>query len=307
MIPPKVKAKILTLHRLVGLIAAPVLLLVLISGAVLAFRPILGDQAKGASVDAVALRAAMAAVDPEGATTRVRALPGGKQVVLEKRGRDGASASVVDLATKARVGDAAADPFDVFQRLHRTLLVGVEPVVTVATFALLLLLLAGPFIAWPRRRNTLSGWHTGMGWFLMPILLIAPVTGVMMSLHIGEGERPKGGRKPAITIVSALDAAEKQGVDLHGLSSVSRSGPGVIFATAAGRSMIGADGKPAPIPEPRWTKQLHEGTWGGAISGTLSLAAAAATLAMLVTGVLPWARRKLKQSAKAKKAKAAVA
>jgi sulfite reductase (NADPH) flavoprotein alpha-component len=107
VIPPKVKARILTLHRLVGLVVAPVLLLVALSGGVLAWRPILGAAAApGAPVDVAALRAALGALDPDGATTRVRVMPDGKRAVLETRTKTQTSAVTVDLATTARVEDA---------------------------------------------------------------------------------------------------------------------------------------------------------------------------------------------------------
>lgn len=306
MIPPKVKAKILWLHRLVGLVVAPVLLLVVLSGAVLAWKPILGaGPAPAAPVDVQALRATLAAVDPESAATRVRVLPDGQRAVVEIRARGGSSAFAADLATHARAGEAPADLLDLARKLHRELLVGVELPVTVATFALLALALLGPFIAWPRRRNTLGGWHTGMGWFLWPLLAVAPITGVMLTLHLGAPSGPKGGGRgaPGVSIAAALELAERGKLDLRALRSASKTRGGVVFVTAGAggtRTQISADGKTGPMPEEGLAKRLHEGTWGGAISGGLSFATALATLAMMVTGVIPWARRKLKKAGKGK-------
>ena len=312
MIPPKIKGKILTLHRLVGLVAAPVLLLLAISGGALAFRPILGaGAAPGAPVDVAALRAALDAVDPGGAATRVRVMPDGQRAFVETSTRTATSSVTVELATRARVADApeGADPFEPFRKLHRELLVGAGVVVTAVTFALLALAVLGPLIAWPRRRNTLAGWHTGVGWFLLPLVAIAPVTGAMMTLHLGEPARPKGnGRGPGISITLALDAAAKEGLDLRALILATRSGRGVALATGgpgAARYLVSPEGTVGPVPPEPWTKQLHEGTWGAPVSGLVSLTAALATLILLSTGTLAWARRKLRRSAgKAEKAAA---
>jgi uncharacterized iron-regulated membrane protein len=52
------------------------------------------------------------------------------------------------------------------------------------------------------------------------------------------------------------------------------------------------------VPPAPWTKQLHEGTWAAPVSGFVSETAALATLTLLTTGTLAWARRKLRARAK---------
>ena len=56
---------------------------------------------------------------------------------------------------------------------------------TSIAYAMLLIVVTGPFLAWPRFRNTLLGWHLSAGWVLLPLVLLPPATAVLMTLHVG--------------------------------------------------------------------------------------------------------------------------
>jgi sulfite reductase (NADPH) flavoprotein alpha-component len=308
MIPPRIKAKILTLHRWIALAIAPVILLVLLSGLVLAFRPILGPApAPARPVEAAAVLAALAVVDPKGTATQLRVSPDGSRVDVETRTKESTSVVHVDLATQARL-ELGPPPFDVYDfatRAHRRLFVGLGTVVTIACYAMVALGLLGPFIAWPRRRNTVPGWHTGIGWFLFPLVLLGPVTGVLMDLHVGDAPRPPGGRRqPAITLAQGVEAAARAGVDLRALTTAQRGGRGVVISSAVGAAHLVAEGGAVSEVETEHSlaRKLHEGTWGGAIAGVVSLLGGLAGTAMLGTGTFAWARRWLRQRAKGKSA-----
>lgn len=193
--------------------------------------------------------------------------------------------------------------------------VGVHQISDVTTYALVAILLVGPFIAWPRRRNTLTGWHTAMGWFLMPLVALGPVTAVMMMLHIGSGARgggpPKGeggprgrgGQESGAPVADFIETAHQKGVDLHGLRAAARQGQGVLLTVASTQglryhavSKAGAVGEAKPAPSA--IRQLHEGTWAGAVSGSVSLLSAVGLAAMLVTGAWSWLRKALRKNKK---------
>src|SRR5262249_35563041 len=46
------------------------------------------------------------------------------------------------------------------------------------TYAALALGKLGIPMGWPRLRNTLAGWHKGTAWFLLPLVILSPLTGL---------------------------------------------------------------------------------------------------------------------------------
>jgi sulfite reductase (NADPH) flavoprotein alpha-component len=294
MLNPSCKRFLIQAHRWIALALAPLFLLILLSGAVLAFKPILdaaGDGAEAAT--AVAEPAAVAAllerVDPEGRARSVEILADGLVSITD--------IGVYDPATGERTGtaDTGFDLFGTAERLHKDLLAGAGIVVEIATYAMLLIVAAGPFLAWPRLRRTLLGWHLGLGWALLPLALLLPLTGVLMTLHVGMGEMP---RIPHATtplpLATALEQASAE-TDLSGLWMVRRFRGGtalVMTRGAAGaRAYIVSDaGVSALDRSGNWPKTLHEGTWAGAWSGTLNLVGALGLTGLTLTGFLSWFR-----------------
>ena len=184
------------LHRWMGVGLAPLFLLITLSGAVLAFKPILQETnhtppksvpthrliAFLQRIDPLGLEVDALKIDPRSGHVEVRS------VNPEVQGR-------FELESAALVPDEAGartfDPFAFAKRLHKTLLIGVDLPVQVASYLMLFLILSAPLLSWPRLRNTLMGWHRGTGWLLLPILLLLPLTGILMSLHLGQPELPR--------------------------------------------------------------------------------------------------------------------
>jgi sulfite reductase (NADPH) flavoprotein alpha-component len=306
MIPPKIKGKLLLLHRWLALAFSPVLLLIFLSGALLAVKVIVhaGPAAPSTPVDPLAVAAAVTALDPADKTVVVTVSPSSARIGLRTsvRGDD----TTYDLATRAPAAQEPK-PFDLFDlatRMHRKLLVGADVVVTAATFVMVALLILGPLIAWPRRRNTVAGWHTGMGWFLWPLVAMTPVTGALLSLPKTGQSRPAAPqRAPGINIPRALEAAAAGGTDLRTMILAQRVGQGVLITTAHGaapiRYLVAEDGKVTSVQEKRsLLKLIHEGTWAGAPSAAINLLAAAGLLALLGTGTFAWTRRRLRSGAR---------
>jgi sulfite reductase (NADPH) flavoprotein alpha-component len=292
-----IKHALLLAHRWAALVLAPLFLLILLSGAVLAFKPIVDDLGAGAEpaaaapVDAAALAALLDRVDPQGVARLVAVGEDGRTVSLQGSGPPAA----FDLATGAAVAapQAGFDLFDFAKRLHKDLLVGAGILVEIAAYGMVLIVVLGPFLAWPRLRNTLLGWHTALGWVLFPLAAMLPVTAVLMTLHIsGPVLPPPAPAAGPLPLARAIERAAAE-ADLSRLAMArSFRGNSVLLATRGGPSYLVAGSEVTPLAGgPSLVKQLHEGTWAGAWSGALNLAGALALMGLAATGTVSWVRR----------------
>lgn len=286
------------LHRWLALGLAPVFLLILLSGAVLALKPMLAEAPATAAVDARGLAAAVAAADPAGSA---RALSLSADGSFTLKSPDAAVAGRYG-ADGTRLAPAGFDLFDFALRLHKDLLVGAGFVVEAAAYAMVALIAAGLFLGWPRLRNTLLGWHMGLGWFALPLVLLAPLTGVLMALHVGTPRLPAIEPGPPLSIARALELAADD-LGTHALASARSFRRGSVLLQAVGAAgprayLVSPRGSVAALAEgPGLVKALHEGTWAGAASGFVNLLSALVLTGLLGTGVFAWWRRR-RQSAR---------
>ena len=182
------------LHRWTGLILLPVFALILLSAAVLALEPVADGLAPARGVsgatDAAALVRLLDRVDPAG-SAEVTLSPDGRVAVLRSRGRPPAAYALAS-GQPVPVPSPGVDVFAVARELHRTLFIGAGLVVEAAAYAMAALVLVGPLLAWPRLNRTALGWHLGLGWGLLPLVVLLPVTAVLMTLHVGAPRPPRG-------------------------------------------------------------------------------------------------------------------
>ncbi len=300
-----IRPTLVSAHRWVGLVLAPVFLLVILSGAVLSFRPIvagLATDAPGATVSAPALTPLVTALDARSKVTAIAIADQGRAV--DVTAADPTVAGRWDIASGARVGDVpgGVDVFGLAERLHKQLLVGLGLLVEIASWAMVAIVVTGPFLTWLRFRNTLIGWHMGVGWLLFPLALMAPLTGVLMSLHVGEGGTPLPRAARPVTVAQALTIAAPD-VDLSAFVGARAFRGGTVMLTtraAEPATFVVTDTRAVRLTSgPSWVKQIHEGLWGGVWSGLLNFVASMALLALTVTGVWSWyARRRRERPAK---------
>jgi sulfite reductase (NADPH) flavoprotein alpha-component len=287
------------LHRWISLILAPLFLVILVSGALLTLEPILGvgGSRLRVPVDTAALAGLLARLD---LATTARGLdldPGGTTVEL-KFGHRTPDARI-DIASGAVLPDSGpADIFAVLHDLHEDLLIGVKPVVEYAAWAMVLLILAGPLLAWPRLRNTAAGWHAGIGWVLFPLVLLPAGTEVLRTLDVGRVQLTEPApSSPPVTWASAVSAAawtegraaieSARRLPRGGIAVTMGQGPEtrILIVTSHGSTI--ADGGR------NWMKDLHDGIWASPWSGWVNLLSASALLGLLGTGSFAWGRRRL--------------
>ena len=301
-----IRPTLISLHRWAGLILAPVFLVVILSGAVLSFRPIVGAFApppQATTVDAAALTTLVARLSATAPITRLAVADGGG--AIDVGSADPTVAGRWDPSTGGRLAAPTAAPVDVFaiaERVHKQLLVGLGLVVEVAAWVMLGLVLIGPFLAWLRFRNTLMGWHTAIGWVLFPLVVLAPLSGVLMTLHVGEGGTPLPRAARAVSVAEALTIAAPK-ADLAALVEARPFRGGTVMVRTGGSDpatwVVTDAGATRLTGGPSLVKQIHEGTWGGAGAGVLNLAASLALLALAVSGPWSWLARRRRDRATA--------
>ncbi len=281
------------IHRWLALSLSPVFVLILLSGIALAFRPIVGDPEPPApTVDPARVVALLQRVDGAGKAIGAFVAPDGRTMIVGAT--DGPHA--YDLETgrpTAFPPEPKPDLFDYAMRVHKALWFGLGGLVTLATIAMIVLVVLGPIMRRPpRRRTTPLAWHIWGGWVLWPLVALLPLSVVVMKLHAPVVAH----RGAPMSLVEVLDTAQRS-VDLHHLRGVQR----FPFEGA----IVVADGAEGPV---RWVVDrhgtrpldsklstighaLHEGTWAGPWSGALNIVAALALLAMLGAGIVSWARK----------------
>lgn len=304
------------LHRWAALVFAPLFLVILLSGAFLACKPLWeawqADQPQPGLTPQAWIQA-LETLDSRGQAGNASLSPDGQRLMLQ--GRSPESRKTYDARTLEPLPNQDRDWFEVAKGLHKTLLLQADPLVEAATYALTAVLALGLLLGWPRLKPQLHqwgwmDWHQGLGWLLAPLVLLTPVTAILMILHIGTGApgglgggRPgpgnqEGGKPRVIALAQAVTLAEATGAPVT-IRQVRRFRQGAVLIFAQGqdgrplRLAVDAKGRVRPLEaKPGLVKQLHEGTWAGPWSGLLNLLAALVLSALLVTGLGAWLARK---------------
>ncbi|KAA3651016.1 MAG: nitric oxide synthase [Proteobacteria bacterium] len=302
MTAPRVRSVLRRLHRWIALTLTPVFVLLILSGAVLALKPVFSAApAPSAALSAGVLAEALARIDPRGQASRLVVSPDEGTVTLASRQADGPSGRF-DIATGAPTAEQPGpDVFALVLDLHKNLLLGLGIVVEIGAYAMTALILIGLLLGLPRLRSTLAGWHLGIGWLALPLVLLAPLTGALMALHIGGAELPPVQPGPPIALAAAL-AHVAEHDDGASVLAARRFRGGSALVTTAGPAgptvrMVQSGGRIDTLAGgPGLVHELHEGTWGGVWSAAISFAGTLALAALTATGAWGWWRRRRQQS-----------
>lgn len=287
------KPWLLRFHRWIAVILSIPFAVIIVTGFMLSFEPV----AMGVSSPAVtpaSIAAALAKHDPDAKarSISVRAYDG----TLSIGSRD--QATVVDLASNERVAapGTLASLFGTSRRLHERLIYDLGWLVTLSTIAMLVTILIGALMGWPRIRNTVSGWHQGAAWFVLPLLILSPLTGLALAFGItftAPAARPASA--PA-TLSEALTIVGTQ----HDLSRIIWIRPlgGALAARVndGGEFRVFAVTRDGLVPFARnWPRLLHEGNWSSVIAPLLNVIKSVALVILMVTGLWIWSRRQFRR------------
>jgi hypothetical protein len=293
--PPMLQLWLLRSHRWITLTLSIPLAVLIVTGLVLSVEPMVQQNIR-APVTADALEAVLAKHDPSGAARSIviRGYAGIVSIGGARRG----DATHVELASNERVASpgALAEVFTASRRLHETFLLDLGWLVTASTIALLILIALGVAMGWPRLRNNLSGWHKGIGWFLLPLLILSPLTGLFLAFGLSfASPAPAAGARPvplreAVRIV----AAER---DLGQVNWLRPIGPRLLVRFNDGGEMrvfaVTSEGLTATARN--WPRLLHEGNWFGATSALINVVTSIAFVGLLSTGLIIWGRRRFRR------------
>ncbi|ANB03261.1 nitric oxide synthase [Ectothiorhodospira sp. BSL-9] len=291
------------LHRWLTLLLLPLFGLIIITGAILSFAPIIKDLASGPAaqepVPVDRLLQVLARVDPQ---ARSRAVefeePGIAVVEFSRQGQREWQAFDLGSGQLLEQRAIGADFFHTVQHLHKHLLLDLDIVVDIATYLMVLVIIVGPLLAWPRLRHTLVGWHTLLGWAGFPLVLMVSATGVMMALSLGTPQFPEVDRDQGhMPMAQAIERAVEEGGLTHVWDARRMQTAAVAINGRAGEAsaafVVTRDDVTRVGSYPGLVAELHEGTWAGGWSGALNLLASMLLMALMVTGLVSWGRRGL--------------
>lgn len=291
----KLKTTLKLGHRYLGLLLAPILMVILVSGAVLAFKPILAPEVGVGihpSISVAQVKITLQKADPDNQMSQLSVLKNGTQIWLQggKRGPEG---GVYDLRSGEYVGSAGMglQTYSWFKNMHKKLFIDAGWLVELVSYALAGMLLVGAWLLRPRFKRTLMDTHNTLGWLALPLWLVLPVTGVMMCLHLGA---PNFGTLETIQypLEQVIESVGAQG-QLGQLASIeSIKGRYQMVKLAGETYQLNEQMQLQAVSFNRyWAKELHEGTWAGAFSGGLNLVGSLGLMVLTGTGVYSWWRR----------------
>jgi uncharacterized iron-regulated membrane protein len=302
------KPWLLKLHRWVALVFAIPLVVVIGTGLVLSFEPWIVVRA----IEPGSLTTAkvQALLDKHDAAGQARALTyrSYDNTLTISSGRRGGT--VVDAATgEVQPGPSAlANAIGSMRRLHEHFVFDLGWLVTASSIVMLVLAVLGVLMGWPRFANTLAGWHKGMSWGLLPLIVLSPLTGLFLAWGITFTSGGGGPRGAALPLKEAVRVVG----DKHDLSSLvwlrSRGGRQLVRLVEDGEFRVYAVTPNGTVATERnWPRLWHEGNFAGVWSALMNVVISFAMVGLLVTGVWIWLRRKLRRRSRVRQPRAAEA
>jgi uncharacterized iron-regulated membrane protein len=289
---------LLRIHRWTTLLFAIPLAVLIVTGLILSFEPMLAGKPGTVTTDTLNAVLTKHDSDAKARSLVVRAYAGNVWIGGAQRG----NLVHVDLASNEKIATpgALAEMFTTSRRLHEAFLMELGWLVTASTFALLVLIALGVLMGWPRLRNTLAGWHKGTAWILLPLLIASPLTGLFLAYGMTFAAplpQTRAGGPP----VSLQDAVRIVGA-AHDLSNVVWIRPlgGTLRARVndGGEMRVLTVTRDGLVPAARnWPRLIHEGNWGGNLSALINVVISAAFVLLMSTGLWLWARRKFRRRA----------
>ena len=288
------KPVLLTLHRWITLVFALPLFAVIATGLILSFEPLVQvSGTKGPAIDPGRVIELVKTYDPDGKARGVSINAAGQRMTLQ-----GSGSPAIDLVTgaPAAAGFGLSDLF-LWARITHERLLGQAWLVTSSTVAMVTLMVLGIVMGLPRLRNTLSGWHKGTAWFALPLILLSPLTGLCMAfgLTFQNGAAPAGAGRPIALLEAVRMVADQH--DLTQVISIGTRGGRIMARLYDGgelRAYAVTSSGVTPLPR-NWPRLIHEGNWSALIASPLNVITSIALLTLLSTGLLIWARRKLRK------------
>ena len=292
----------LKLHRWIAVVFALPLLAVIGTGLVLSVEPSLVMFSTGGELTPARLGAILAQHDPRGEARGI--VYRGYDHTLTIGGGRGRAGTVVDVRSGQTVTGPGllAATLTTARRMHETLLLDARWLVTASTVVMLILAVLGVLMGLPRFSNTLSGWHKGLAWCLLPLIVLSPLTGLFLAMGITfTGPRAEAGGRASepMKLGTAIEIIARQ----HDISALmwirEQRGQTVARIVENGEYRVYSVTPQGAVPVQRnWPRLWHEGNFAGHWSAIMNLVTSVAMLGLLGTGIWMWAARQLARRAR---------
>ena len=190
------KPWLLRFHRWLSLAFALPLAVVIVTGLLLSLQPVMqtASIAPG-SLTLEKAEALLARYDPQGEARSLRLDSFQNQLSIGGVGPEGSIA--VDLANGEVAGANhwLSELVRASRGVHEHLIFDLEWLVSASTVAMLALIALGVLMGWPRLSNSVSGWHKGTAWVLLPLFALSPLTGLFLVAGLTfSAPAPRNGR-----------------------------------------------------------------------------------------------------------------
>jgi uncharacterized iron-regulated membrane protein len=291
------QAILLRLHRWLTLIFALPLLVVIGTGFVLSFEPIAQTVAlRPGSLTAATLTGILDRHDPDGKASGIAYRPYENIMAISGVGE---APIEIDVATGQKIDGNSpswAKVFGTSRRWHEHMIFDLRWLVTASTIALLVLAALGVLMGWPRLRMSVAGWHKGIAWFTLPLVVLSALTGLAIAFGITFAPG-FGGARPAPLPLKQAIAMAGQSRDLSGLIWLrARGGRQLARLNEGGELRVYVVTAEGLTPMARnWPRLIHEGNWAGVWSALINVATSVALIGLLGTGLYLWLSRKLRR------------
>jgi uncharacterized iron-regulated membrane protein len=284
----------LRFHRWLALVFALPLLAVILSGLVLSLEPLAQRTPPAVPVTDASVHAALTRFDPQSKASGLTIRTYDQVMTIAGVGAEGSVD--VSLGTGEEIDEEGwAEWFGSARQLHERLQLDLGWLVTASTIVMLVIAVLGVLMGWPRPRNTLGGWHSGFAWFMLPLIVLSPLTG--LALAFGITFAPSGGPRPERIPVREAISLIARDHDLSNLTSLRQRGGRQIARVYVGSRLtnfiVTRDGLQTPAMN--WPRALHEGNWHAVIGSSFNLALSLVLLGLWSTGLIIWTRRKIRR------------
>ncbi len=294
------KSWLLRFHRWLTFIFALPLIVIMVTGLILSFEPLASSGAvRPGLLSAPRILVWLDKYDPARAATSITVRHYENIIAIGGVGPDGETEVNIRTGNDAQdEPDWMSDLFSQSRGIHERLVFDMGWLVTASSFAMLALAALGIFMGWPRLRNTLAGWHKGVAWVMLPLLVLSPLTGLFLAYRI-TFVTPVTTRPTAVPVRQAVEVLA-QGHDLSGLTSLRIRGGRMVARLWEGGELTSYIVTPtAATRAPRnWPRLIHEGNWAGSWSAALNILTSFAMIGLLVTGLWMYLRRRLRLRAR---------
>lgn len=290
----------ITFHGWLAVLFAVPLAIICVTGLILSFEPIVQYSAiERGTLNADEIVNYLKKHDPEGKARAITHRAYENSLTIDGAGPDGEVE--IDLATRDVMGEDAAswnwsDVFRYNRRLHEHVTIAGLDVTIASTVAMLVIILLGILMGLPRIRNNIAGWHKAFAWFLLPALIISPLTGLFLPMGVSMNPNMAAApaRSAALPLIEAVQIAGKS----HDLSNLiwlrSRGGRQMVRIWDGQEARSFAVSKEGLQPMPRnFSRIIHEGNFFGIWSGALMVITSIAFVVLMGTGVWLFGRKQL--------------